>query len=148
MGLTTDPTDKLLTKGVSTGQNEVYLVLSQEELDKGFVRPVRKYYKHVGIKPKYSVRELTVEEHERYDKFGYVAYEEYPKDEGSCVTGRYWTQAQLNSGCSGVTTMNQTISETYARNPSFYGSTFCVSCNKHLPVAEFVWVEDGSVVGS
>lgn len=35
-----------------------------------------------------------------------------------------------------------------ARDPHFYNATFCVSCNKHLPVAEFVWTADGLPVGS
>jgi hypothetical protein len=29
-----------------------------------------------------------------------------------------------------------------------YDSTYCVYCQKHLPVTEFVWVEDGKRVGS
>ncbi len=43
--------------------------------------------------------------------------------------------------------MGLALSETYARNPKFYSSTFCVGCNTHLPVGEFVW-EDGEVVGT
>ncbi len=47
---TTDPTDPRLGHGVDTdpvGQNEVYLVLSEEERAKGFVRPVRRSYRHL-----------------------------------------------------------------------------------------------------
>jgi hypothetical protein len=50
--------------------------------------------------------------------------------------------------CGGVTTMGRSLSETYARDPSFYGATFCCSCNAHYPVAEFVWTADGQQVGS
>jgi hypothetical protein len=50
--------------------------------------------------------------------------------------------------CGCVTTMGRALSETYARNPYFYGSTYCVGCGIHLPVEEFVWTEDGKVVGS
>jgi hypothetical protein len=50
--------------------------------------------------------------------------------------------------CGGVTTMGRALSETYARDPSFYGATFCCQCNRHLPVSEFVWTADGAVVGS
>lgn len=50
--------------------------------------------------------------------------------------------------CGAVTTMGQALSETYARDPSFYGATFCVHCNRHLPVSEFVWTADGETVGS
>lgn len=51
-------------------------------------------------------------------------------------------------GCGSVTTMGAAIAETYAREPSFYGATYCVRCSKHLPVGEFRWTADGSVVGS
>jgi hypothetical protein len=43
------------------------------------------------------------------------------------------------------------IAETYARNPRFYGSTFCCQCRRYLPVREdgdFVWLDDGSKVGT
>jgi len=50
--------------------------------------------------------------------------------------------------CGTVTTMGRALSETYARDPSFYGATFCVACNRHLPVGEFVWTADGDTVGS
>lgn len=49
--------------------------------------------------------------------------------------------------CGVATTMKPAIAETYARQPTFYGSTFCCGCCDHFPVAEFVW-DDGSVVGS
>lgn len=101
MALTTDPHDKDLGRGVDTkkvSQNEKYLVLSDEEIKKGFIRPVRTKYIH--------------------DK------------------------------CGVETIMNITISETYARDPSFYGSTYCVGCSMHLPVGEFKWSKDGEVVGS
>ena len=44
--------------------------------------------------------------------------------------------------------MGLALSETYARNPKFYGATYCVQCSMHKPVAEFTWEPDGSVVGS
>lgn len=50
--------------------------------------------------------------------------------------------------CGGVTTMGRSLSETYARDPGFYGVTFCCQCNRHLPVSEFVWTADGQQVGS
>lgn len=131
----------------ATGQHKDYYVLSEDERKKGFVRPVRRTYIHKGIRPKYPTRELTAEEHERYDKFLYVLYEEYPKSEESSCCGRYWTKQQLESGCNSSTSMGIALAETYARKPDFYGATFCCACGKHLPVSEFVW-EDGSVVGS
>ncbi len=49
--------------------------------------------------------------------------------------------------CGGVTTMCRALSETYARDPNFYSHTFCVQCNKHLPVSEFIWTADNQQVG-
>lgn len=97
--LVTDPQDPRLGHGVDadrTRQHEAYLVLSEEERAKGFVRPVRRSYVHA--------REL--------------------------------------GGCGAVTRMSQAIAETYAREPHFYGATYCVRCQRHLPVGsegEFVW---------
>lgn len=100
MPLTTDPNDPRLGRGTGgEGMNAAYLVLSDEERAKGFVRPVRLAYIHA--------KEL--------------------------------------GGCGTVTTMAQGIAETYARDPSFYGATYCARCRTHLPVGEhgeFFW--DGS----
>lgn len=99
MGTTSDPNDPRLTHGIDTEpapQAPAYLVLSDEERTKGFVRPVRRSYQHLA--------------------------------------------------CGSITTMGQSIAETYARQPDFYGATYCVSCGKHLAVGEhgeFVWVENG-----
>jgi hypothetical protein len=51
-------------------------------------------------------------------------------------------------GCGALTTMGLALCESYARNPSFYGSTYCCGCRMHRPVDEFRWTEDGEVVGS
>lgn len=149
MSLTTDPTDPRLTKGIDhtpRPQAEVYLVLSEEERAKGFIRPYRDSYKHIGKRPKYPLRELTVEERERHGN-NYTHYEQYPESE-SPLTGRYWTEVDLNSGCGAVTTMGRVLSETYARNPSFYGATYCTGCNMHKPIEEFVWTLDGAQLGT
>lgn len=148
MSLTTDPNDPRLGRGVDekpVPQNSVYLVLSEEERAKGFVRPVRRSYRHVGrAGPRYPVRDLTPEERELWKDGGYAKFEPYPEEQRPAV-GRYWTQKQLDSigkGCGTVTTMGQALAETYARQPGFYGATFCVYCSKHLPVGadgEFVW---------
>jgi hypothetical protein len=132
------------------GQHSSYWILSEEERSKGFVRPVRRSYRHVGNGgPKRPTRPLTDKEHERYDRFKYVLFEPYPESR-SPVVGRYWTQEQLDKaqGCGVVTTMSQEIAETYARDPKFYGSTFCCSCMAHLPVAEFAWEGTDERLGS
>lgn len=98
--LTSDPNDPDLTHGVDekpVPQAKAYLVLSQEERDKGFTRPYRDTYVH--------------------------------------------------NHCGRATTMSRSIAETYARDPKFYGATYCVGCMRHLPVTEFTW-DDGEVVGS
>lgn len=150
MSTTTDPNDPRLTRGVDntpTDQAQVYLVLSEEERAKGFVRPYRDSYAHVGERPRFPLRDLTDEELERYAGQGYVAFEVYPVSE-SPLTGRYWTRAQLdNEGCHGETTMAPELAETFARDPQFYGATYCAQCRMHRPVAEFVW-DDGTRLGS
>ena len=50
--------------------------------------------------------------------------------------------------CGTVTTMGTALSETYARDPTFYGGTYCCFCKTHYPVAEFIWTADGEKVGS
>jgi hypothetical protein len=47
--------------------------------------------------------------------------------------------------CGGVTTMGLPLCETYARDPSFYGATYCARCRMHRPVGaegEFTWLDD------
>lgn len=154
MTLTIDPKDPRLRRGVDEQpgpQNEVYLVLSEEERAKGFVRPMRQSYVHVGPSgPTHPLSDLTAEQKERYADIGYVKFEAYPGD-GS-VVGRYWTQAQLDAvgrgGCGSKTTMGLALAETYARDPKFYGSTYCCVCQKHRPVDEFRWDGTNEAVGS
>lgn len=100
MSFTTDPNDPRLHYGTDkekTAQHPVYLIMSDEEKAKGYVRPVRRTYVHTK--------------------------------------------------CGVATTMAQEFAETYARDPKFYGSTYCCGCSRHLRVEEFTW-EDGSIVGS
>jgi hypothetical protein len=50
--------------------------------------------------------------------------------------------------CGSITTMGLAIAETYAREPHFYGATYCATCGMHRRVGvdgEFVWCDaDGS----
>lgn len=53
--------------------------------------------------------------------------------------------------CGGVTTMGQTLAETYARDPHFYSGTFCCHCGSHFPVGEggeFLWDGTNQKVGT
>jgi hypothetical protein len=84
-----------------TGLQKDYVVLTVEERHKGYVRPVRRTYRHTT--------------------------------------------------CNTNTTMSQSIAETYARDPGFYTGTYCVQCKGHFSVGadgDFVWLDDGSKVGS
>lgn len=47
--------------------------------------------------------------------------------------------------CGAVTSMGLALCETYARDPSFYGATYCCRCRLHRPVGpegEFTWIDD------
>ena len=92
---------EIIQAGDRKGQQRDYVVLAEEERAKGFVRPVRRSYKHLK--------------------------------------------------CGAVTTMGQTLAETYARDPKFYSGTFCCHCGTHFPVGEsgeFVWSGTNEKVGT
>lgn len=102
MSLTNDPKEAR-ESGIDpeTGMQNKYVVLTEEERAKGFVRPVRRSYLHLK--------------------------------------------------CGVVTTMGLPIAETYARDPHYYGGTFCVGCRNHFPVGpkgEFVWDGTDERVGT
>lgn len=148
------PADRSHEKLKENGQQEGYVVLAPEERAKGFVRPVRTSYQHVGRPgPKYPLRDLTEEQKKENKDFNYVKYEEYPPSDSPLV-GRYWTQAMLDridKGCRSVTSMGRALAETYARDPKFYSGTFCANCGKHFPVGEdgeFVWTGTEQRVGT
>lgn len=82
----------------STGQQKGYVVLSDAERARGFVRPLRYSYIH--------------------------------------------------KTCGSLTTMGRKIAETHARDPKFYGGTFCCTCGTHRPLAEFRWEGTDEMVGS
>jgi hypothetical protein len=157
MSLTTDKNDPNLNKVKENGQNESYLVLSPEEIAKGFVRPVRRSYIHRGEEIKRKIESVTIMTEEHKKQRGYEAYYAFMKydDSESPVVGRYLTKREYENysdnfivGCQTVTTMAQSIAETYARDPKFYGSTYCSGCKTHLPVEQFVWTTDNTTVGS
>lgn len=156
VGTTDDRGDPGLRRVGPDGMQETYLVLSEAEHARGFVRPVRTSYRHVGIPgPRRSLVDLTPDQAARYAGYGYVKYEDYGRDaDAGGAIGRFWTQAKLDAvgrGCGAVTTMGRKIAETYARNPAFYGGTYCATCHTHLPVGadgEFVWDGTDERVGA
>lgn len=73
---------------------------------------------------------------------GYVVLAEEERAKGFVRPVR---RSYIHLPCGTLTTMGQTIAETYARDPHFYSGTFCCGCGKHFPTGEngeFVW--DGS----
>lgn len=152
MSLTTDRNDPNLHKVKDNGQNEAYIILSDEERAKGFVRPVRQSYVHVGTDWNQIEHELRPSSD---GKYAGVLY--HVKRDGEFIGGRFLTFKEFEDysrnkhtgGCGAKTTMALAIAETYARDPKFYGATFCCGCGKHLPVAEFIWDDGtGQTVGS
>lgn len=63
-------------------------------------------------------------------------------------------RSYVHDKCGVVTTMGQSLAETYARDPYFYSGTFCCGCGAHFPVGpadmggEFVWDGTDERVGT
>lgn len=75
--LTTDPTDPRLGHGANTEpaeQNEAYLVLSEDERAKGFVRPYRETYRHTVCDAKTSMSRAIAETYARSPRFYGATY--------------------------------------------------------------------------
>ena len=153
MSLTTDPNDPNLCYGIDEKPREqcdVYLVLSEEERKKGFVRPLRTSYIHIGNKKRICGKFFS-----KSEEGIYRCNEDFGHDDG-CHRGRLeaslsyegdsWFEGK--EGCGTITTMNRAIAETYARNPKYYGATYCCYCRMHLSVKEFIWEGTNEVVGS
>lgn len=56
-----------------------------------------------------------------------------------------YAHVDCDAASSPITTMGLALSETYARDPNFYGATYCCTCSMHRPVVEFRWVVDGHI---
>lgn len=54
----------------------------------------------------------------------------------------------LHKACGATTTCSLSIAETYARDPHFYGGTFCCTCRAHFPLDQFVWAGTDEQVGT
>lgn len=131
-----------------TGQHEAYWVLSAEERAKGFVRPVRRSYIHVGR----SVCGKALPKDDKRLGGPCLVCVLPPGHDGECSQ---WSQESqpdaaraerehILGGCGCQTSMGQAIAETYARDPKYYGATFCCHCGAHFPVGErgeFVWLD-------
>lgn len=69
MGLTTDRSDPGLHAHRADGQQETYLILSEEERAKGFVRPLRLSYRHVVCGQATHMNEAIAETYARDNLF-------------------------------------------------------------------------------
>jgi hypothetical protein len=49
--------------------------------------------------------------------------------------------------CGAATTIGTKIAETYAKNPKYYGRTFCTGCRDYFPVKQFHWDHTMILVG-
>lgn len=160
--LTTDKNDPRLQHepiNETTSQSLVHLVLSKEEIAKGFVRPIRKSYIHKGRFYGKDL-EVTMLDKPQLSQDGlrtYVALIPIFDKDGIKLGSSYITEEELKQyketngyvgGCEALTTMVLEIAETYARNPKFYGATFCCGCSKYINVNEFVWAGTDEKVGS
>ncbi len=79
---------------------------------------------------------------------GYVVLAEEERAKGFVRPVRH---SYKHLKCGSVTTMGQTLAETYARDPRFYRGTFCCHCRAHFPVGEdgeFVWAGTNEKVGT
>jgi len=79
---------------------------------------------------------------------GYVVLAEEERAKGFVRPLRL-SYTHLKCGIS--TRMGMTIAETYARDPYFYGGTYCAGCRSHFPVGpqgEFVWDGTNQKVGT
>lgn len=79
---------------------------------------------------------------------GYVVLAEEERAKGFVRPVR---RSYVHDKCGVVTTMSQTLAETYARQPNFYSGTFCAGCGTHFPVGaegEFVWDGTSERVGT
>lgn len=139
----------------STGMQKGYVVLSDEERAKGFVRPVRTAYRHVGQK---VCGKLVGDPGFKLGGPRSICTMK-PDHEGECIITKTVTQPEharamsdhTLGGCNTVTTMAQALAETYARDPNFYSGTFCAHCKEHFPVGvegEFVWEGSDERVGT
>ncbi len=77
-----------------------------------------------------------------------AAYLVLSKEERAKGFVRPVRHSYVHKTCNTITTMSQGIAETYARDPKFYGGTYCVHCQMHRPVGEFKWEGTEEVLGS
>jgi len=71
-----------------------------------------------------------------------------PEEERAKGFVRPFRDSYVHETCGTETKMAAPLAGTYARDPKYYGKTFCVGCRAHFPVGEFVWSGTDEKVGS
>jgi hypothetical protein len=112
------PDDWSHTEKRGDGQQKAYVVLTEAERAKGWVRPYRDSYIHVGV----GGAEID--------------------PNNPALSGL------KPPGCGVLTRMGKALAETYARDPGFYSGTFCCGCRAHFPLDQFIWDGTDEQVGS
>ncbi len=102
----------------------------------------------MGITTDRNDPELSLIDPENGQQMSYLVLSEEERKKGLVQPVR---MSYNHSRCGTVTTMNKAIAETYARNPGYYGGTYCAKCQAHFPVGadgEFTWVGTDIKVGT
>lgn len=72
-------------------------------------------------------------------------YERHPTtDEGEFV--QPIRDTYVHEDCGSSTTMGSALAESFARDPSQYGKTFCAECGDYYPLSQFTWQGSGQPV--
>lgn len=93
----------------------------------------------MGITTDPNDPELKIVDPENNQQMSYLVLSEEERAQGFVQLVR---RSYIHEKCDSVTTMGLAIAETYARNPRYYGGTYCARCMDHFPVGElgeFVW---------
>jgi hypothetical protein len=102
----------------------------------------------MGITTDPNDPELKIIDPENNQQMSYLVLSE---DERACGFVQPVRRSYVHEKCASITTMDSAIAETYARNPRYYGATYCARCQSHFPVGalgEFTWAGTDVKVGT
>lgn len=118
------------------------------------INTINNVYVHIGRKLKHGIK-LLDGPHNVASKT-YLAIAPIITKDNKTIGNVYLTQSELDQyndtggyvgGCGKMTSMNSKLSEMFRENPTLINHIYCSFCNKHLPVAEFVWKDTDITVG-
>ncbi|HEY6019322.1 MAG TPA: hypothetical protein VIY48_05285 [Candidatus Paceibacterota bacterium] len=102
----------------------------------------------MGITTDPNDPELKIVDPENGQQMAYLVLSDEERAQGFVQPVR---TSYVHDKCGSITTMNRAIAETYARNPRYYGGTYCAKCQNHFPVGElgeFTWDGTNIKVGT